>query len=60
MSELFKSATKVVFLLIALSVSIWFFLDKVTNEQFVGIVMMVFAFYYSQRQTTEALSPKVL
>lgn len=60
MSDVFKSATKIVFLLVALTASIGFFLDKVTNEQYVGIVMMVFAFYYSNKNTPEVSSTKIL
>jgi hypothetical protein len=61
MTDVFKSATKIVFILIALSTCVGFFLDKITNEQFIGVVMMVFAFYYVTKSvSTETSSPKVI
>lgn len=52
MKELLTSATKIVFILIAITACIGFFMDKITNEQFIGIVMLVFAFYYAKKTPT--------
>jgi hypothetical protein len=49
--EILKSATKIVFLLISITACVGFFLDKITNEQFIGIVMLVMSFYYAKNQT---------
>jgi hypothetical protein len=46
MKDLLSSATKIVFLLVAITICLGFFFDKITNEQFIGIAMLVMSFYY--------------
>jgi hypothetical protein len=53
--KILNSATKIVFILIALTACIWFFLDKITNEQFIWVVMMVFAFYYAKNNNNPTM-----
>lgn len=43
-----KSATKIVFLMTALTVCIGFFMNKVSEQAFLSIATLVFAFYYSK------------
>lgn len=49
MTNIFKSASKVVFLLIALTVCIGFIIGKLPVEHFIGLVSGVFAFYFSNK-----------
>jgi len=53
--KILSSATKIVFIMVALTTCTAFFLDKITNEQFVGIVMLVFSFYYATKPSDPVL-----
>lgn len=46
--KIFNSATKIVFVMTAMTVCLGFFLGKVTEQAFLSLVTMVFAFYYSK------------
>jgi len=50
MSKIYTSATKIVFMLTAVSVSVGFFMDKIPAEQFMALATMVFAFYYANKK----------
>lgn len=50
--DIFKSATKNVFMLVALTVCVWFILWKLSDQQFLWLAMLVFAFYYKGSTTT--------
>jgi hypothetical protein len=50
--NILKSATKIVFLIVSLTACAWFFIGKITNEQFIGIVMLVMGFYYANNKPT--------
>lgn len=47
--EIFKSASKVVFILMALATVALTFLGIVTGEQFLVLAGMAFAFYFSNK-----------
>lgn len=50
MQKIYTSATKLVFILTALTVCAGFFLNKIPVEQFIPIVAMVFSFYYGAKR----------
>lgn len=50
--KILSSATKIVFLLTAFTVCVGFFLNKVSEQAFLSLVTMVFAFYYSKGTET--------
>ena len=47
--EILKSASKVVFIVMALASVAALFLDKISGEQFMVLVSMAFAFYFSNK-----------
>lgn len=49
MDKIYTSATKLVFLLTAVTVSAGFFMDKIPVEQFMPLAMVIFSFYYSKK-----------
>ena len=49
--EILKSAQKVVFVAMATAVIAALFLGKVTGDQFLALVTMVFAFYFATPNT---------
>ena len=49
MSELFKSASKIVFILMALATCGALFTKFITGEQFLVLASMAFAFYFSNK-----------
>lgn len=48
MKNLLTSATKLVFLTVAFTVCVGFFMNKVSEQAFLSIATLVFAFYYSK------------
>lgn len=52
MTNILSSATKIVFIMIALTLCIGFFIGKVDGKDFLIIVGMVFAFYYGTKSVT--------
>ena len=56
MPEILKSATKIVFLLVSLTACVGFFVGKISNDQFIGIVMLVMGFYYASKSNTPTTS----
>lgn len=46
------SATKTVFLTIAFTVCVGFFMNKISEQAFLSIATLVFAFYYAKGQVT--------
>lgn len=53
-----SNTSKLVFVLIAISLCVGFFLNKVTNEQFMAMAMLVFGFYYANKQTVDDKNSK--
>lgn len=51
--KIFQSASKIVLILITLATIAGMFLGKISGEQFMGISMMVFGFYYGTKPKTE-------
>lgn len=49
MKTLFSSATKIVFLLTALTVSVGFFLGMISEQAFLQVATAVFSFYYGTK-----------
>jgi len=49
--EILKSAQKIVFVLMAGATVAALFLEKVSGEQFLALVTMVFAFYFATPST---------
>jgi len=49
---MFKSATKLVFVMLALWATVGFFMDKISADQYIGLVWICFAFYYKGSTTT--------
>jgi len=56
MKRIFSSATKTVFLLIAITLCISFFFWLINGDQFIWIVGMVFAFYYKWNKNSTTTS----
>ena len=56
MKNIFQSASKIVLILITLATIAGMFLGKISGEQFMGISMMVFGFYYGTKSKTESES----
>ena len=52
MIDILSSATKIVFIMVALTLCIWFFLGKIEWKDFLILVSMVFAFYYGTKTST--------
>lgn len=59
MKQLFSSATKLVFLMTALTVCVSFFRDKISEQAFLSLVTMVFAFYYSRGKADDGIKAEV-
>jgi len=47
--ELLKSASKIVFILMAVATVAALFIDKISGEQFLILASMAFAFYFSSK-----------
>lgn len=45
-----SNTSKIVFLIIAVSVCAGFFLDKISEQAFLAVATMVFSFYYAKKQ----------
>lgn len=52
MEKIYTSATKVVFLLTAITVCVGFSFGMVSEQAFLSLATMVFAFYYSKGKDT--------
>lgn len=52
MTELFKSASKIVFLLLAISSCVGFFLKLLEPKDFMVLAMAAFTFYFANKGTT--------
>lgn len=50
--EILKSASKIVFILMALATVAALFTEKVTGEQFLILASMAFSFYFSSKGET--------
>lgn len=53
--KLWESATKIVFLIITIWLIAGFFTWKITSEQFMPVVFMVFGFYFGKNQNINSL-----
>ncbi len=49
MNEILKSASKIVFILMALATVAAMFVGKISGEQFMVLASMAFAFYFSNK-----------
>lgn len=49
MDSIFKSASKIVFIIMAVSTVAALYADKITGEQFMVLASMTFAFYFSNK-----------
>jgi hypothetical protein len=49
MIEIFKSASKIVFILMAVATIGALFVDKISGEQFLVLAGMAFSFYFSSK-----------
>lgn len=47
--EIIKSASKIVFIIMALASVVALFIGKISGEQFMILVSMAFAFYFSNK-----------
>ena len=47
MTNIFKSSTRIVLLMFALTICIGFILGRLTGEQFLGVAMVVFTAFYT-------------
>jgi hypothetical protein len=54
MSEILKSASKLVFLLIAFTACVAFFFGKLESQDFMVLASMAFGFYFSFKGDTNA------
>ena len=52
LGELLKSASKIVFLLIAVSACIGFFTSNLGEDNFMKLALMAFAFYFASKGET--------
>ena len=55
MKEIFSSATKIVFLLMTLSLITFTAMKIISGSDFFKLVLMVFSFYYGQKTMKEKL-----
>lgn len=55
MLDVLKSASKIVFILMAASTVAAMFTDKISGEQFMNLALMAFAFYFSNKGETGTL-----
>ena len=53
-----KSATKIVLLLITLTLCVWLFVDKIDVQAFIGMAWLVFWFYFNSKQNMKEDFPK--
>ena len=59
MSNILKSASKIVFIMLALSACIGFFIGKLEAKDFMVLAGMAFAFYFSNKgETTNEFAGK--
>lgn len=49
MKELFRSASKIVFLMIAITVCVAFFVGKLESQHFMILASMAFTFYFANK-----------
>jgi len=49
MQNIFESASKIVFIMMALGVNLALFSDKITGEQFMMLSGMAFTFYFANK-----------
>lgn len=49
MSELIKSASKIVFILLAITACVGFFLGKLESKDFMVLAISAFTFYFSNK-----------
>ena len=56
MKQIFSSATKIVFLLTALTVCAGFFVGKISEQAFLQVATAVFSFYYGTKSLPVAKS----
>lgn len=52
MNDVTKSATKIVFILMAIAVIAALFVGKISGEQFMTLAIMTFAFFYKSNEKT--------
>ena len=53
MKELFKSATKIVFLMMAMSVIVLTYVGKIDAKDFYALVLVVFYHYYNKQNVPQ-------
>jgi len=51
--KILESASKVVFVLMALAVVVGLFTGNITNEQFIVLASMAFTFYFANKGNSE-------
>jgi len=49
MKNIYTSATKIVFILMAFTICAGFFLGKIDSQSFLTVAMLPIAFYYGQK-----------
>lgn len=52
MEEILKSASKIVFILLAVTASIGFFVGKLESQDFMVLAISAFSFYFSSKGDT--------
>ena len=55
-----KSATKIVLLLVTVTLCVWLFMDKVDVQAFIWMVWLVFGFYFNSKPNLKEDLPKDL
>ncbi len=54
MSDIIKSASKIVFIMVALTTCVGFFVGKMSDANFMILAGMAFAFYFAAKPTNPA------
>jgi hypothetical protein len=57
MSKIFSSASKIVFLLVALTACVGFFIGKLEAKDFMVLSCMAFSFYFANKGETKTTEP---
>ncbi len=58
--KILSSATKVVLLLVTITLCVWLFMDKVDVQAFIWMVWLVFGFYFNSKPNMKEDFPKDL
>ena len=58
--KILSSATKIVLLLVTITLCVWLFMDKVDVQAFIWMVWLVFGFYFNNKPNLKEDFPKDL